>query len=66
MESERLVNSANHTSYIYIADKAVSLISIRLLTDVSGQKQNEKEKKNQETKRKKEGGIVEKAEETEE
>ena len=44
MKSERLVNGANHTSYIYIADKAVSQISVRLLTDVSGQNQNEKEK----------------------
>ena len=69
MKSERLVNSANHTSYIYIADKAVSLISIRLLTDVSGQKPNEKEKKsrNKEKKRREDrrkngrnGGIMKK------
>ena len=65
MKSERLVKSANHTSYIDIADKAVSLISIRLLT-VSGQKQNEKEKKsrNKEKRvgrnRRKNGGIMKK------
>ena len=60
-----MVNSANHTSYIDIADKAVSLISIRLLT-VSGQKQNEKEKKSRNKEEKGGRNRGKKTEETEE
>ena len=60
-----MVNSANHTSYIDIADKAVSLISIRLLT-VSGQKQNEKEKKSRNKEEKGGRNREKKTEETEE